>query len=138
MDKAIHHHSYRHSKFSMAIIVVLFMLLLSSCQHVSRPDGPPNYYVDESNIPNAVPKRERLSKYGNMPYYHVFGKRYYTLKSGKSYNQVGVASLYGTKFHDRRTSSGEPYNMLAMTAAHKTLPLPTYVEVTNLKNARKV
>lgn len=114
------------------------MLLLSSCSHVGKKDGPPNFYVDETKIPNAVPKPEPRAKYGNMTSYRVFGKRYYTLKSSKNYEAVGTASWYGTLFHDRRTSSGEPYDMLGMTAAHKTLPLPTYVEVTNLKNKRKI
>lgn len=126
----IHHYAF--------IFMALTIILLTSCSHVSRKDGPPNFYVDVSKIPDAVPKQEPLSKYGNMPTYRVYGKRYYTLKSSRNYEAVGVASWYGTKFHAVRTSSGEPYNMLGMTAAHKTLPLPTYVEVTNLKNNRKV
>jgi len=117
--------------------VLLLMLLLTSCTHVKN-DGPPNFYVDENKIPNAVPKPERLSKSGNMSSYTVFGKRYYTLRTSKNYNEVGTASWYGTKFHARSTSNGERYNMLGMTAAHKTLPLPTYVEVTNLRNNKKV
>jgi len=122
-----------------AIFILFFVLLLSSCSsHISRSDGPPNFYVDESKIPNAKPKPEPLAKYGNMRSYRVFGRRYYTMKSSKNYAATGVASWYGTKFHAQRTSSGEPYNMLAMTAAHKTLPLPTYVEVTNLSNQRKI
>lgn len=112
---------------------------LSSCSHLLRhKDGPPRYRVDVSRIPNAKPKVEPRAKYGNMPSYKVFGKRYHTLPSAKNYEKTGVASWYGTKFHSQKTSSGEPYNMLAMTAAHKTLPLPTYVEVTNLENRRKV
>ena len=118
-------------------LILLLMTLLTSCSHI-RKDGPPNYYVDVSKIPNAVPKAEPLAKYGNMPSYRVFGKRYYTLRTSRNYDRVGIASWYGTKFHEQRTSSGEPYDMLAMTAAHKTLPLPTYVEVTNLSNHRKV
>jgi rare lipoprotein A len=120
------------------VLALIMMALLSSCSHMSKKDGPPNYYVDVSKIPNAVPKPEPLSKYGNMRSYSVFGKRYYPLKSSNHFEQVGVASWYGTKFHSRRTSSGEPYDMLAMTAAHKTLPLPTYVEVTNLRNNKKI
>lgn len=123
--------------FSLFMLSLL-MILLSSCSHVARKDGAPNFYVDETKVPNAVPKPEPLAKYGNMPSYKVFGKRYYTLKSSKHYTEVGVASWYGTMFHEQRTSSGEPYDMLGMTAAHKTLPLPTYVEVTNLKNNRKI
>lgn len=120
------------------ILVILLMCLLAGCSRIARQDGPPNFYVDETKVPNAVPKSEPLSKYGNMSSYRVFGKRYYTLRSSRHYNKVGIASWYGTMFHDRKTSCGEPYNMLAMTAAHKTLPLPTYVEVTNLANKRKI
>jgi rare lipoprotein A len=116
----------------------LCTLLLSNCSHIHKKDGPPHFYVDESKIPNAIPKHEKLSKYGNMRSYRVFGKRYYVMKSSRYYEATGIASWYGTQFHAQRTSSGERYNMLAMTAAHKTLPLPTYVEVTNLKNQRKI
>lgn len=117
---------------------VLTTLSLSGCATRKKQDGPPRFHVDETKIPNAVPKKEPLSKYGNMRSYSVFGKRYYTLKTSKRFNQTGVASWYGTMFHARKTSSGEKYDMLAMTAAHKTLPLPTYVEVTNLSNKKKV
>lgn len=119
------------------IVIVLFALVLCSCSHVRR-DGPPNFNVDETKIPNAVPKPERLSKYGNMRSYTVNGIRYYPMRSARHYQAVGTASWYGTLFHEQRTSNGERYDMLAMTAAHKTLPLPTYVEVTNLRNHRKI
>jgi rare lipoprotein A len=89
-------------------------------------------------IPDAVPKVEPLSRYGNPPYYEVFGKRYYVLSSSVDYLERGVASWYGPGFHEVRTSSGETYDMYAMTAAHKTLPLPAYVRVTNLENGRSV
>jgi rare lipoprotein A len=79
-----------------------------------------------------------LSRYGNPASYVVYGKRYHTLSSSKGYRERGLASWYGTKFHGKRTSSGEPYDLYGMTAAHKTLPLPTYVEVTNLGNGRSV
>ena len=125
------------ARYAKLIIITLLIILLSSCAHY-RKDGPPDFDVDVSKIPDAVPKDEPLAKYGNMSSYRVFGKRYYTLKSSAGYDQVGTASWYGTKFDKVKTSSGERYNMLAMTAAHKTLPLPTYVEVTNLKNNRKV
>jgi rare lipoprotein A len=129
---------YKFSNFFQFSFLLLFILLLSSCSNMGKKDGPPNFHVDVNRIPDATPKVEPLSKYGNLASYRVFGRRYYTMRSSKNYEQVGVASWYGTKFHARRTSSGEPYNMLAMTAAHKTLPLPTYVEVTNLRNQRKV
>lgn len=122
------------------LITVLFIAILSSCStHIIKKDGPPHFYVDETKIHNATPRPERLAKYGNMPSYRVFGKRYYVLKPNSYYyDEIGIASWYGTQFHARRTSSGEPYNMLAMTAAHKTLPLPTYVQVTNLINHRQI
>jgi rare lipoprotein A len=119
-------------------LVIVFFVLLNGCAHTKRHDGPPNYYVDESKIPNAVPKVEPLSKLGNMPFYTVFGHRYYVMSNSKNYSERGVASWYGTQFHTHRTSSGERYNMLAMTAAHKSLPLPTYVRVTNLRNHKEV
>lgn len=118
--------------------VILLTIFLNSCSHTSKQDGPPRYDVDVSNIPNAVPRQEAMAKYGNYKSYIVFGKRYYTLKNSHNYNEVGTASWYGSKFHSRKTSSGERYDMLAMTAAHKTLPLPTYVEVTNLANQRRI
>jgi rare lipoprotein A len=124
--------------FFRRLFIFFFIILLSSCSHVKKRDGAPNFYVDETRIPNAVPKAEPRAKYGNYKSYVVFGKRYYTLKSSQNYDEVGTASWYGTMFHDRKTSSGEMYSMLGMTAAHKTLPLPTYVEVTNLKNNRRI
>lgn len=124
----------------LQILVPVFLILgLYGCSATKKPkDGPPKFYVDETRIPNAQPKIEPIAKYGNMPFYRVFGKRYYVMKSFKNYEEIGTASWYGTMFHNRKTSSGEPYNMLAMTAAHRTLPLPTYVEVTNLKNNKKI
>jgi rare lipoprotein A len=75
---------------------------------------------------------------GNPPFYEVFGKRYYVLQSSDGYRERGIASWYGRDFHGKPTSGGEPYDMHAMTAAHKTLPIPTWVEVTNLSNGRSV
>jgi rare lipoprotein A len=89
-------------------------------------------------MPDAVPKIEPKSKYGNMDSYVVFGQRFYTLKTSFGYVRRGVASWYGPNFHGRKTSSGEVYDMHAMTGAHKTLPLPTYAQVTNLENGRQV
>lgn len=118
-----------------SISLILFGLL-NGCS-TARRDGPPDYDVDVSHIPDAVPKVENLSRSGNKPY-KVFGRTYHVMASSKNYEQRGIASWYGTKFHGHYTSNGERYDMLAMTAAHKTLPLPTYVQVTNLKNNRKV
>lgn len=119
-------------------VFIILSLLFSCTSHVIKKDGPPNFYVDEKKIPNAIPRPEPLSRFGNKPSYVVFGHRYHVMRTRKKYDQIGIASWYGTKFHSRYTSSGERYNMLSMTAAHKTLPLPTYVEVTNLTNNRKI
>jgi rare lipoprotein A len=124
---------------SIPLIVIVFFLAFwfagCSTNKVFEPsDNAPNSPRDVSGVPNAVPKPEPRSRYGNPASYVVFGERYYTLPSSKGYRERGHASWYGTKFHGKRTSSGEPYDMYAMTAAHKTLPLPTYVEVTNLDN----
>jgi rare lipoprotein A len=89
-------------------------------------------------VPDVVPRAEPRSHYGNPPFYDVFGKRYYVLSSSVGYVERGVASWYGPGFHKVRTSTGEPYDMYAMTAAHTTLPLPTYVRVTNLQNGRSI
>lgn len=99
-------------------------------------DGAPSAPIDLDAIVEPVPRAEPLAKYGNPPYYEVFGKGYSTLISSAGYVERGIASWYGTKFHNRRTSSGEPYDLYAISAAHKSLPLPTYVRVTNLRNGR--
>ncbi len=91
---------------------------------------------DRGNAPGSLPPKTVKSKQGNPDSYVVFGKRYYVLDNADGFVQRGVASWYGTKFHGRKTSSGEVYNMHAMTAAHKTLPLPIYVRVKNLDNGR--
>jgi rare lipoprotein A len=89
-------------------------------------------------VPDMVPRSEPRSRSGNPPFYDVLGKRYYVLSSSVGYVERGVASWYGPGFHKVRTSTGEPYDMYAMTAAHKTLPLPAYVRVTNLQNGRSI
>ena len=75
---------------------------------------------------------------GNPPFYDVFGERYFVLNSGYGYVEQGIASWYGEAFHGQPTSGGEPYDMYAMTAAHRTLPIPMWVEVTNLENGQHV
>jgi rare lipoprotein A len=100
---------------------------------------PRNYRsFDAKDIPDAVPQVEPKSRYGNPPSYVVLGKRYHVLKSAHCYKAKGKASWYGTMFHERLTSSREPYNMYKMTAANKVLPLPTYVRVHNLDNGRTI
>ena len=114
------------------------LLLLNGCAGQRVEDGPPRERVDVSSVPDAVPRVEPRSRYGNPSSYVVYGQRYHTLRTSTGYRERGIASWYGSKFHGRRTSSGEPYDMYAMTAAHKTLPLPTFVRVTNLQNGRSV
>jgi rare lipoprotein A len=89
-------------------------------------------------IPDAVPRIEARSRLGNPPFYNVLGRRYALLASPEGYVERGVASWYGPGFHGVSTSMGEPYDMYAMTAAHKTLPIPCYARVTNLVNGRSV
>jgi len=121
------------SNFGLAGVVIS---MLSACGGVK--DGPPeNYARNWDDIEDAVPRDESHSKYGNPESYEVFGERYFVRKSNEGFSQKGIASWYGSKFHGQRTSSGETYNMYAMTAAHKSLRLPVYVEVTNLDNGRK-
>ncbi len=125
------------------IIALLLAVALSGCSILPSVDsdsdyGPPEGAVDVSHIPNAVPKDEPRSRYGNPTSYVVLGKRYYVQSSSQGHVERGIASWYGSKFHGRRTSSGETYDMYGMTAAHTTLPLPTYAQVTNLENGRSI
>lgn len=133
---------YQTFFFKRILFILLSCLLLFSCGRLDKViapgDAAPDKQVDVSTIPNATPKNEPKSRYGNPESYVVFGKRYYVLDSSKNYVEKGIASWYGTKFHGRRTSSGETYDMYAMTAAHKTLPLPTYVQVKNLNNGKYI
>ena len=106
-------------------------------KHV-RPlkDGAPWWDVDVSNIPDATPT-PYTGIYKKNPY-TVLGKTYYPINSAVGYSEVGTASWYGTKFHNQATANGEHYDLYGMTAAHKTLPLPSYVKVTNLTNGKSV
>ena len=101
-------------------------------------DSAPPVPVDVSNIPEPVPRREPMARYGNRPSYSVLGRTYRVMASAEGYVERGIASWYGYKFHGRHTSSRERYDMCAFSAAHKTLPLPSYVRVTNLDNGRSV
>lgn len=117
------------------------ILLLAACSgsgpRYYQDDGPHSSPMDVSRIKDATPRSEPLAASGNKPYI-VFGRRYTPMQSAQGYREIGVASWYGKKFHGRLTSSGESYDMYAMTAAHKTLPLPSYVSVRNLANGREV
>lgn len=117
--------------------IVMMMMLLTGCSLTTRDSGP-SRPMNFSHLPDAVPRHEERTRAGNPPTYVVLGKRYYVMKESTGYVKRGIASWYGKKFHGRKTSNGETYNMYAMTAAHKTLPIPTYLQVTNLDNGKKV
>lgn len=119
----------------------LLLLLMQACgspQKREQADGPSARALSASDVRDAVPRQEPRARYGNHSPYEVLGKRYTVLSSSDGYKARGIASWYGSKFHGRRTSSGEPFDMHLATAAHRSLPLPTYAEVTNLDNGRKV
>lgn len=129
--------------------LVLAIFMLSGCTtthsttntpytqaHDSAPKNPEQ--INIAAIPNAVPRYEPRTRAGNPGRYSVLGKQYTVLSSSKNHVEQGIASWYGTKFHGHKTSNGEIYNMYAMTAAHKTLPIPTYLQVTNLENQRSI
>ena len=121
------------------ITLVSLFTVISACSTApEKPAVPKRSPAQLAKIPDAVPKDEPRSELGNMKTYEVFGKRYYVLDSSKGFKQKGIASWYGPKFHGKKTSSGETYDMYAMSAAHKTLPLPTYLEVKNLENGRRI
>lgn len=94
--------------------------------------------VDTRLIANAVPKMEPVTRAGNSNPYTVLGETYHLLPTARGYKRVGTASWYGSKFHGRKTANGEVYDMYAMTAAHRTLPIPAYARVTNLSNQRVI
>ena len=121
------------------LAIVVFILKIAGCTIVyDEKDGAPLNPIDLSQVKEPIPKYEPKSKYGNPESYKVLGKRYYTMDGSSGFKQSGLASWYGTKFHGKKTSSGEPYDMYAMTGAHKTLPLPTYAKVTNKANGKSV
>ncbi len=119
------------------LVISLFALISTGCS-LKSGDGPPDQPIDVSAIPDAVPKFEPRSRAANPDSYEVRGKRYHVMPSSRGYVARGLASWYGKKFHGQPTASGEVYDMYAMTAAHKTLPIPCYVQVTNLNNGRTV
>jgi len=101
-------------------------------------DSAPPSGIDVDRLIEPTPKPEPLAKYGNKSPYTVLGKTYYVLDQSDDYDQHGIASWYGQKFNGRKTSSGEIYSICEFSAAHKTLPLPSYVRVTNTKNGKSV
>lgn len=131
---------------TFAIAAAICLALLAGCaagpapEEAPEQDGPPvdDDTVAVAGIRDAVPRDEPLSRLGNPDVYEIGGRRYRVLQDAGGYHERGLASWYGRKFQGRRTSSGETYDMYRMTAAHRTLPLPSYVRVTNLDNGRQV
>lgn len=131
---------------------VLLLLLLGGCASEQRGDvagrpakptpagsdrdGTPGYRADLANAPDAVPRPEVRTAAGNKSPYTVLGKTYRVQPVPAGHRERGLGSWYGTKFHGRKTSLGDDYDVYTMTAAHKTLPLPSYLRVTNLENGR--
>ena len=107
------------------------ILLLSSCTVIKKDYGN---YSDIDGLKKVVPKVESYSKYGNPKTYKVFGVQYKTLDTHIGYSEEGIASWYGDKFHGKLTANGEIFNKNSISAAHKTLPMPSMVRVTNLDN----
>ena len=128
---------------NVRMLLVVATALAAGCSSVPRggyyrDDGPHRRpEVDVSKVPDAVPRSEPHAERNSRPY-SVFGVNYRPLKSAKGYRERGVASWYGKKFHGQRTANGETYDMYAMSAAHKTLPLPSYLRVRNLNNGKSV
>lgn len=133
-----------------AFAAMALALLLAGCAtapKVAKPapsgkyyadDGPPDRIPDNlAEIPNAVPRDEPFHRFANRPY-TVFGRMYVPVVNKEATRERGIASWYGKKFHGLKTSSGEPYDMFAMTAAHPTLPIPSYARVTNVRTGEWV
>ncbi|MEE9334339.1 MAG: septal ring lytic transglycosylase RlpA family protein [Granulosicoccaceae bacterium] len=117
--------------------IVCFVLSACGAPSGGSSDGPGTFYALGNSRGLDVQDLPR-SRSGNASVYTVFGKQYSVLDSAEGFTEQGIASWYGSKFHGRDTASGEKYNMYAMTAAHKNLPLPVYVQVTNLDNGREL
>lgn len=126
--------SYRALRHAVCCVCAL---LLVACGGTPTRDGAPPRKLNPNEIRDAVPKREPITKAGNKSPYTVLGQTYVIMPSAKGYRQTGIASWYGTKFHGQSTSNGDKYDLYEMTAAHKTLPIPTYVLVTNLENNKQ-
>jgi len=122
--------------------IIILILLLASCstnygRYQQQSDSTPVRIPTPSELEDPIPRQEKPSRGGNKNY-QVRGINYSVLKSAVDFNQTGTASWYGKKFHGHLTSNGEIYNMYSMSAAHKNLPLPTYLKVTNLTNQKSV
>jgi rare lipoprotein A len=125
------------------ILLTILLILLSACsmnsgRYQQKNDSTPTRIPTTSELIDATPRAELHSRGGNKEQYQVRGKTYSVLKTAENFSQTGTASWYGKKFHGHLTSNGEIYNMYAMSAAHKNLPLPTYLKVTNNANHQSV
>lgn len=148
------------SKLGWLTLLALAAAILNSCSNSARKgddsssgsssssssgryqgkdqDWGPDKEIDMSHVPDAIPRYENRTIAGNKNPYTVLGKTYYLMEDERAYTERGKASWYGYKFNGERTSNGELYDMFAMTGAHKTLPIPSYVRVTNLDNGKSV
>ncbi|MBP6514540.1 MAG: septal ring lytic transglycosylase RlpA family protein [Steroidobacteraceae bacterium] len=134
---------HRRSRKGAGLALLALVALVAGCAgQPTRPTPPPRptptLPADLAAIPDAVPRAEARAVRGNPASYEVLGRRYAVLPDATGFVERGVASWYGPDFHGGNTSMGEPYDMYAMTAAHKTLPLPAYARVTNLANGRSI
>ncbi|MBM5811262.1 MAG: septal ring lytic transglycosylase RlpA family protein [Gammaproteobacteria bacterium] len=121
-----------------AAALLVVALAAAGCAREPRRAPLPEQPVGVPPATAPVPRAEPRATRGNPPFYDVEGQRYYVLPSADGYVERGIASWYGADFHGRRTATGEPYDMRALTGAHPTLPLPAWVRVTNLQNGRSV
>jgi len=125
------------SKNRRLLLAALVIPVLHGCSQFQK-DGAPGSRLDPSEVKPITAKYEPTSRGGNRNPYTVLGKTYQLLPTNQGYREKGVASWYGTKFHGRKTANGEVYDMRALSAAHRSLPIPTYLRVTNLNNQRSV
>ena len=117
-------------------LIIVILILTSGCTAIKRNSTQEN--IENKTFHKVIPKLERYAKYGNPKSYKVFGVKYKTLSTHIGYSEKGRASWYGKKFHGRLTSTREVYNMYEVSAAHKSLPIPCYVKVTNLDNNKSL
>ncbi|HEX9138300.1 MAG TPA: septal ring lytic transglycosylase RlpA family protein [Steroidobacteraceae bacterium] len=124
----------------MRRLLPLLVIVLAGCAGRPRREAPPAPAAPPPTaaVTEAVPQPEARSAHGNPPFYDVNGQRYVVLANADGFVERGVASWYGPDFHGKNTASGERYDMYAMTAAHRTLPIPCYARITNLSNGRSV
>ncbi len=120
------------------IVKALLLYCLPALLYTAYADGPPLIDRDVSNVRDAIPESLPYNDYANQPIYQVNGQTYTLIPSTRGYTKTGIASWYGQQFAERMTASGERYDMFAMTAASKELPIPTFVTVTNLENGRSI